>query len=356
MAQTTEIQTTAPVRFDVATLERNQRELRDLAQQFGKHLQDGLHFGKLSKNMPYGLWDPGAQDIANSFNCYFGERKILDSVDTEDTISVVLEVAVISRSSGKRVGTGVAGASTNEAKHKWRWERDPATQGYTKAEIAKFKYDPESQRYRVPNPNRSELKDMIARQASKRAETDAVRSLPGVAGGLKMLFDSLEGGKKPAQGEAKPPQEQPQAAGKKGGQKPRQPSQVFWGEVNKLGLTPERVHHLLGVQSINELFRRGMNEEAVLNLLKQRLQEEQASEEQPPPSDLPWETTRSAVEGLGLTDKGIRQWFTRAGVENVGLDSFKKPQRPDGVTDDVLSRFLDAVQQWKDQQTKGSNQ
>ncbi|MFH0769619.1 MAG: hypothetical protein V1932_08705, partial [Chloroflexota bacterium] len=85
-------------------------------------LRRGRDFGRTPGTASDGLWDPGASLIIAGFNCYVGQRRVLRLVDEEDKISVIVEVPIISRQTGKEVGTGVGAASTLETKYKYRWQ------------------------------------------------------------------------------------------------------------------------------------------------------------------------------------------------------------------------------------------
>ncbi len=212
-------------------------------------LKRGRDYGRTPGTPQEGLWDPGASLLIGGFNCYVGQRRVLQLVDEEDKISVVLEVPIIMRQSGREVGSGIGAASTNEVKYKYRWffpsELEQA--GYTKEQIASLKTDKKHPgKHRVDNMERGELLNTLVKQASKRAEVDAAEALPGVASVLREMFDP----RKPAEGQGdwsqsdrtKSPPEDAEA----------EDWTPFWGEIRALGLTPQQAHEMLKVKSMKE--------------------------------------------------------------------------------------------------------
>jgi hypothetical protein len=104
------------------------------------------------------------------------------------------------------------------------------------------------------------LLNIMFQMASKRGEVDAAKGLPGVGSALRRLFKG-----KMQRGQAKPPA-RPTEEG------PNWTS--FWGEVNRLGLTPERAHEILGVKSIkDDWLASGRTLEAAIDCLRQAVGE-----------------------------------------------------------------------------------
>jgi hypothetical protein len=211
-----------------------------LQEMVRSNLTANIDYGRIPGTPQACLWDPGASMIINSFNCRIGERRVLKFEDTNEKIAVCLEIPLVSRVTGEEVASGVGAASTFETKYKYRWvTADEA--GLDQETLATFKKRERNGRteYRVENPEHGELLNTCLKMASKRAEVDAAESLPGVSTALRHMF---------AGGAPQSPQGQP-------AQKPARnahtdPWSYFWGEIQKLGLTQEQAHEMLGVRSI----------------------------------------------------------------------------------------------------------
>jgi len=222
------------------------------------------------------LWDPGASQIIGSFNCYPGHRRILSLVDDGQKISVIVEVPIFSRGAGNEVGSGIGASSTMETRHKYRWEENPQDWGYGEEAIKAFKTREKEGKieYRIPNPEHSELLNVVIKQASKRAEVDAAEGLPGVASTLRELFS----GKKLKGKHGEPPPGEGEAGSANWTK--------FWSEVRALDL-PEDAHVMLGVTSMKDWLARGRSLDLavkVLALMKQGATLEEALSEAKSPS------------------------------------------------------------------------
>ena len=202
------------------------------------------------------LWDPGAAQIFAAFNCYPGHRRILSLADDGEKISAVVEVPVISRTTGTEVGSGIGASSTMETKHKYRWEENPQAWGYDEAAVKTFKTKVEDGRirYRIPNPEHSELLNVVIKQASKRAEVDAAESLPGAASTLRELF----AGKKSPVSQGKSSREGEEQTGPQWTK--------FWREVKALDLS-EDAHVMLKVSSMKDWLGRGRTLDLAVKVL-----------------------------------------------------------------------------------------
>ncbi len=201
-------------------------------------LKRGRDYGRTPGTPQDGLWDPGASLIIGSFGCYIGQRRIIHLVDDEKRISVVVEVPVISRASGREVGSGVGAASTLESKYHYRWfyPEELRGMGYTKEQLHSLKTDKKHEgRFRIENPDHGELLNTLVKQSSKRAEVDAAEALPGVASVLRELFDP-----------------------KLQKQQPQQPDwNGFWSQADKLGIASDDIHKILGVNSMKDWLQQG---------------------------------------------------------------------------------------------------
>ncbi len=223
-------------------------------------LKRGRDFGRTPGTASDGLWDPGASLIIAGFNCYVGQRRVLRLVDEEDKISVIVEVPIISRQTGKEVGTGVGAASTLETKYKYRWlyPAELKEAGYTEEQIAGLKTDKKHQgRYRTDNPEHGELLNTLVKQASKRAEVDAAEALPGVASVLREMFnpEKQDAQRRPPDGSQPATDNRPPDAGPPGAESETEGEDWtgFWGETRRLGCADAKaVHDKLQVGSIKD--------------------------------------------------------------------------------------------------------
>ncbi len=194
------------------------------------------------------LWEPGADQIINSFNCFPGQRRILHLTDDEDKVAAVVEVPLISRASNTEVGSGIGASSTNETKHGYRWVSDPVEWGYPEAvlDTLKCRVDERTgvKTFRIINPDRTELLNVIVKQAAKRAKIDAAKSLPAVSGVLREMFDP-KGKSRGSRGHQRT--ERPGD-----GQKDQRTDEGshFWGATRNMSLSAEQVHEMLGVKSM----------------------------------------------------------------------------------------------------------
>ena len=149
----------------------------------------------LEKDVDYGiipgvardfLWDSGAAKIMAAFNC-FPRYTMLKSTEDEKSISITMECSLISRQSRQVVSSGVGACSTRETKYKYRWVVNPEDWGVPTKGLKRR----QDGKYQVPNPETGELINTMVKMAAKRADIDAVQSLPGVAAALHKLFHGL---------------------------------------------------------------------------------------------------------------------------------------------------------------------
>lgn len=243
---TTDLEISGGTRMPQVTPESIQETVQSIALLQGmvkETLVRDIDYGRIPGTPQDSLWDPGASMIIGSFNCYFGQRRILKLEDTDGKIAICLEVPVISRRLQQEVGSGIGAASTLETKYKYRWVPNPKEWGYDEATITTFKTKRgrdngrETILYRIPNPEHSELLNTIIKMASKRAEVDAAGALPGVSSVLRQIFS----GRAPKQ-DRKAPEDDYTS--------PRW--QRFWGEVTRLGYTEAEAHAKIGVRSMHD--------------------------------------------------------------------------------------------------------
>ena len=227
-------------------------------------LKRGRDYGRTPGTATEGLWDPGASLIIGSFNCYVGPRRVLSLIDQEDKISLIVEVPIISRQSGREVGTGIGAASSLEVKYKYRWfyPSELKEMGFTDDEIATLKTSKKHPgKHQLENLERGELLNTLVKQASKRGEVDAAQALPGVASVLREMFN---------------PRKQEESGQTESGKQneyegPRW--QRFHGELRRLGYTDQEAHSKLGVTSFKDWLAQGHSLEEALDILRGKRQE-----------------------------------------------------------------------------------
>jgi hypothetical protein len=254
-------------------IEQQKRSMALLQELVRDVLLYGRDYGKVP-GIPDFLWDPGAQQIFGAFNVFPGHRRVIHFKDEDDTISIILEIPLIQRNTGAEVGSGIGASSTQEKKHKYRWEPDPENWGYEEESIKTLKtregnYGIE---YRIVNPERGELLNVITKQASKRGEVDAASSLPGVSSVLRELFSgkSTKGSK---DGKQKSTADINDTSPK---------WTKFWGSVRALGIVKEddtpdsdQVHKFLGVPSMKEWLAAGKSLDEAVKLLAMKVGKEE---------------------------------------------------------------------------------
>jgi hypothetical protein len=258
--------TDAPESTDIATVQTQPTGLRvtkesvqdrrlelDLLQSMVRGvLKKGIDFGRIPGTPADSLWEPGAMQIISAFNCYPGQRRILQLKDDLDKLVVIVEVPVISRTTQEVMATGVGAASTLETKYKYRWfnEADAKQIGYDDTALAALKQRQgrnDATEYRVPNPEHGELLNTILKMASKRAEVDAAESLPGVSSVLRQVFTEPQHTRNEAKDYTK--REPVQDANTQAG---TYNFTNFWGDIRKLGIDQTKAHELLDVASVKD--------------------------------------------------------------------------------------------------------
>jgi len=290
--------------------------LRDMVHNL---LKRGRDYGHTPGTQGDGLWDPGASIIIAGFNCYAGQRRILNLVDNAEKIAVIVEVPIISRVSGQEVGSGVGAASTFEAAFANRWlTRDELKEfGFTDEQIATLRTDKKHpNKWKIDNPDRLGLLNSLVKRASKRGEVDAAEALPGVASALREMFnpEKSEGRSKAGQGESGEEYEGPRW-------------QRFWGECSRLGYTEPEVHAKLKVRSMKDWLAKGRSLDEALDVLRGKKPLEGVEQRRPGgEGDGPAPGTReysilmirSAAGKLGWNDKRLTtELQTRFQIDSI---------------------------------------
>lgn len=209
-------------------------------------------YGKIPGVEGQGLFDSGANLVMGAFEVFPGQRRMVNLEVREGLISVIMEVPLIHRETGKEVASGIGAASTLETKHKYRWVDNPEDWGYGEESQQRLQTRERwgKQQYRIRNPEPDDLINTLVKMASKRAEVDAALSLPGVPSALKDLGD-------------------------------RDQWHTFWGECTRMGLTEEEVHQALGVKSVKHYLAAGHTQQDAIIFLRKWVQ--QRGRGTPPP-------------------------------------------------------------------------
>ena len=214
-------------------------------QLVGSVLEAEVDYGRIPGLPGMSLFDPGAAKISAAFNCH-PDHEVLFHEESDEVISWTIQAKLVSHQVGAVVATGMGAASTRETKYKYRWVPDPENYGCTPAEIKDLKTKPKDGKttYRIQNPEYGELVNTLLQMASKRAEVDAVKNLPGVGSALRKLF-----------------------GGKKLEHEPDWPR--FWGMVKNIGIAEGAVHTILKVSSMKDWVAQGRTlDEAIETLAR----------------------------------------------------------------------------------------
>jgi len=214
-----------------------------------KVLEPGIDYGLHPGTKSQALKDPGAATIINAFNCY-PKAEILFREVTDTKISYVIDVSLISREDSLVKCSGTGACTTMETKYGYRWVPDPEFYGYDRAALKKKVKDGQT-RYRITNPDWSELENTILKMARKRAEVDAAMALPGVS----RFMSKLNLGRQPARSSGPPSEDWT----------------GFWRRTRAMGLQDEEVHQLLDVKSMKEWRDQGRSMNDAIRKLSEEL-------------------------------------------------------------------------------------
>jgi len=294
----------------IATIQHNIQQAERLVTSV---LEPEVDFGLIPGLPGKCLFDPGAGKIMAAFNSY-ADHEVIHHQEEDTLVSWTIQAKIINRDTQMVVGTGVGAASTREVKYRYRWVPDPQNYGYGPEEIKALKTRSKKNKqtgeiygteYRIENPEYGELVHTLLAMASKRAEVDAVKSLPGVGSALKKLFGGVA---------MRPHPEGPDWA-------------MFWGQMNKRGLTEDEARRLLGVRSIkDDWVGRGRTLEEALQVIDSELK---ASAYVPPVSG-------RAAGGGGQGGGGARQG-ARVGQAVAGVG---EPTQADLADLTALMRYV----------------
>lgn len=245
---------TTALALERAALERSAADIALLEEYTANNLVQDVDFGSVPGIPHPFLHEPGASKILNAFKTY-PRHHILDKVIDADSglITFIMESELVSRETGTVMATGVGACSTLEGKYGSRWvsQRELDEMGIAKDGLrVKYKTARGGGKYpiyKAPNPDWGDLINTILSMASKRADTDGAKSLPGVSTALGILFASHNGPE----------------------------WRKFWSDMRAAGISPDQVHEGLGVVSLKDW--KGSLSGATFTLLEKYGRKPQAS-------------------------------------------------------------------------------
>lgn len=249
-----------PLTISPEYVQQQRRSLALLQTMVRDVLVRGRDYGSVPGVPSDFLWDPGASQIIASFSCHVGERRLKSLVDDGEKIAVIIEVPLLSFSTGNEVGSGIGAASTLETKNKYRWVENPKEWGYNDEALKTVKSELRDgkTKWRIPNPEHDDLLNTIIKMASKRAEVDAATGLPGVSAALRELFE------------------------KKGtaGKKSEDDWSTIWSKLKQLGMSDEDVDGIFG-DSLKEWVAQGHTKADILPTAEKWLTKNRPPKEAP---------------------------------------------------------------------------
>ncbi len=207
---------------------QQQQSLQQMQRLTKEVLVDGRDYGRIPSLPGKALFDCGAQLIIGAFNCHVGHRKILSITDNPAQLSIIVEVPLVNFETGIEVATGIGAASILEPRSKYRWVENPGDWGYDEESAKELKHEERNNKivYQILNPEPGECFNFIVKMASKRAEVDAAKNLPGAGSALKEILDIKF--------------------------KATEDWDSFWGELKRMGLKPDELQAILGDKSVKE--------------------------------------------------------------------------------------------------------
>lgn len=261
LARTDEKQFSGAIIVTQECIAQTRQSLALLRQMVKDVLTEGVDYGQVPGVPEEFLWDPGASQITASFNCRFGQPRVIRETMTDTLIAVVVDQPIISLQTGQEVTSCVGAASTSEVKHKYRWvpRYELADWGYVDESViktlkTKVGRDNKPYRWRIPNPEPGELLNTIWKIAAKRGRVGAAQLLPGVSSALREKFALSKG--------------------EKGDKKKKEPTSdwdIFWSKAKQMGLESDQVHQYLGVKSVTEWVAAGHTLDEAINKIAQAL-------------------------------------------------------------------------------------
>lgn len=225
-----------PARISAEALSIIEQNITALETFIQNSLIPDIDYGRVKGIPEPFLQDPGSQKIVNAFSCYFEPEILQYTIDPDkELITYIVRVKVIERGSGAVKAEGMGVASTLEQKYGKRWVRDPEDFGYDKEGLRtrEGEYPDKAGEipifYQIPSPDWGDLVNTLLTMATKRAEMDAAKAMPGVLSALRILF----------MGETVPNWKN------------------FWAKMRDLGFSSDQVHDALYAPSLKDWLAKG---------------------------------------------------------------------------------------------------
>ncbi|MFW6125510.1 MAG: hypothetical protein ACOC58_00230 [Chloroflexota bacterium] len=336
-----------PVRFRPEALAQMKEDLRQLTGYVENVLERDVDWGKIPGVPQPFLWEPGADKIMAAFNCYPRPTVLKDEIDEgKKLITYIVMCEVLSRQTGEVVATGIGVASTREGKYGARWVKDPEDYGYDREQVQRLRKRKKGDGYewRIPNPEWSDLVHTLLQMAYKRAKVDAVQGLPGASSALRRLFQEARGAEwgsakaqGPSTGSARAPSEEKPDWG------------LFWGEMNRLGVTPDQVHETLDIRSLkDDWVAKGRTLQEARQIVLQTLGIQQKAEGNDEHQRLEeWLEVKKLMHATKTTDEQVQEYFQRNHDLTVGMKLSEASLPPPGVPLGVIKHLRERLEQYK---------
>ncbi|MDP2730553.1 MAG: hypothetical protein Q8O55_08715 [Dehalococcoidales bacterium] len=241
------------------------------------------------------LQDPGSQKIINAFSCYFEPEILQYTIDPDkDLITYIVRVKVIERGTNTVKAEGMGVASTLEQKYGKRWVKNPEDYGIDKEGLRTRtgKYpDKETgelpTEWQIPSPDWGDMVNTLLAMATKRAEMDAAKAMPGVSSALRIIF----------MGETVPQWK------------------AFWQKMRSLNISSEQVHSTLHVPSLKDWLDNGRTLGQAEAELIRKFSKQQGAGGSPPPGGAQSNTINMTLAQY----KFMVEIATKAGWDEKGL-------------------------------------
>lgn len=302
------------IRLTPEAIEVTKQNIALCEQLVSEVLEGEIDWGQIPGVPQPNLWDPGAAKIMAAFNCY-PKYTMLNRIEEDNLISFTFESTLVNRQSQQTLATGIGACSTRETKYKYRWvfEEEAISMGLNPATLKR-----REKKCQVPNPERGELVNTIAKMAAKRADIDSVQSLPGVAATLRKLFKGM-----PVKG------------------KQQHDWNWFWVQLNTLGVDNKKACAILQVKSLRADWaeKQGKTLNEALAIIKLALAREKPpapkGEEKPPAADAEWgELTKETKPKQDPSSIKTIEDLMKACHEDFGLDESQVLQQA-GLNDTI---------------------
>jgi len=244
-----------PLKVDPAAIANVKYNIQMVEEAFRDVLVPGLDYGTTPGVPKPFLFDSGASKCRDFFDVY-PQHKVMSNTVNAGKITIMVDVFLVDRKSGRIVASGVGACSMMETKYKYRWVDNPEDFGYKAADCRQKVNKNQKMVYRILNPDVDDLLNTILKMAAKRGEVDASQTLPGVATAMAKLKNEWGGG------------------GRQGGDnKSREENKYnhFWGSVTAMGITRDQAHEILGVASVKEWEDSGCGLADALTVIRDRL-------------------------------------------------------------------------------------